>query len=173
MTSPAEDPKGWCHYFQGTPVALFEGLPWRQLMKKHHLLCAWENCIFLASYWRAGSALETLKMVRTQPLGNTDLASNKHFWAHSIWKRSHSSKDIGKKLRQNSDLRHNFVTGSSDLKPISRCSPKASFQKTGSIYSSWGHILTLSGIKLCAECSSRWLKNSLLSPKSSIYAFKA
>lgn len=94
-------------------------------------------------------------------------------WAHSIWKRSHSSKDRRRKLNKNSNLRHNFATGSSALKPISRCCSKACYQKTGSIYSSWGHILIPSGIKPWAECSSRWLKNSLLSPKFPIYAFKA
>lgn len=108
-----EDPRGWSHHLQGTPVGLFKGLPWRQLMKKHHLLCVWENCIFLASYRRA---LETLMWLQIN-----------FFWAHSIWKRSHSSKGIRRKLKKNSDLRHNFATGSSALKSISRCSSKARY----------------------------------------------
>lgn len=77
VTSPAQ---GSQRMTPPPPRQLFEGLPWRRLMKKHHLLCVWETCIFLASYWRAGSALETLKRACTQPLGNTDMASNKLFF---------------------------------------------------------------------------------------------
>lgn len=63
-------------------LGLSEGLPWRQLMKKHHLLCVWENCIFLAIFrLLTGEPVQPWKHWKgcTQPLGNTDTASNIFF----------------------------------------------------------------------------------------------
>lgn len=90
-----EDPKGWSHYLQGILWDSLKVCQWRQLMKKHHLH-------FSGFLLESRFSLRNTERAALSPWETQTWLQINLFWAHSIWKRSHSSKDIRKKVKKNS-----------------------------------------------------------------------